>query len=119
MTTTVEAIYENGTLKLPRPLPLAEKAQVVVTIQTKTEYNESDEREAWLKKSELNLIKAWDNPADDVFNELLDKYVEKERHWHELSAEAEADRRSGKLDRLPEIIHKARAEIREGCSSSN
>jgi predicted DNA-binding antitoxin AbrB/MazE fold protein len=73
MTTTVEAIYENGTLKLPRLLPLAEKAQVVVTIQTKTGSNEADEREAWLKKSEETLTKAWDNPADDVFNELLDK----------------------------------------------
>jgi predicted DNA-binding antitoxin AbrB/MazE fold protein len=73
MTTTVEAIYENGTLKLPCALPLEEKAQVIVTIQTKAEFNERDEREAWLKKSELNLAKAWDNPADDVFNELLDK----------------------------------------------
>jgi predicted DNA-binding antitoxin AbrB/MazE fold protein len=73
MTTTVEAIYENGTLRLTRPLPLEEKAQVVVTIQTKTDFNERDEREAWLKKSEMNLTKAWDNPADDVFNELLDK----------------------------------------------
>jgi predicted DNA-binding antitoxin AbrB/MazE fold protein len=73
MTTTVEAIYENGTLKLPRPLPLEEKAQVVVTIQTKADFNEANQREAWLKKSEETLTKAWNNPADDVFNELLDK----------------------------------------------
>jgi predicted DNA-binding antitoxin AbrB/MazE fold protein len=73
MTTTVEAIYENGALKLSRPLPLEEKAQVVVTVQTKTDFNASEEREAWLKKSEVNLTKAWDNPSDDVFNELLDK----------------------------------------------
>jgi hypothetical protein len=44
-----------------------------VDAQTKTGFNESDEREAWLKKSEFNLTKVWDNPADDVFNELLDK----------------------------------------------
>ena len=73
MTTTVEAIYENGTLKLPRPLPLEEKAQVVVTIQTKADFNEADQRKAWLKHSEETLTKAWNNPADDVFNELLDK----------------------------------------------
>jgi predicted DNA-binding antitoxin AbrB/MazE fold protein len=73
MTTTVEAIYENGTLKLPRPLPLEEKAQVVVTIQTKDGFSEAAGREAWLKKSEETLTKAWDNPADDVFDELLDK----------------------------------------------
>ena len=73
MTTTVEAIYENGMLKLPRPLPIEEKAQVVVTIQTKEPSDEAKERQAWLKRSEETLTKAWDNPADDVFNELLDK----------------------------------------------
>jgi predicted DNA-binding antitoxin AbrB/MazE fold protein len=65
MTTTVEAIYENGKLVLPGPLSLPEKSHVRVTI-------ESDiERESWLKFSEDNLLKAWNNPDDDVFNELL------------------------------------------------
>jgi len=73
MTTTVEAIYENGTLKLPRPLALEDKTQVVVTIQTRAGQEETGEREVWLKKSEEALMQAWDNPADDVFNELLDK----------------------------------------------
>jgi len=73
MTTTVEAIYEQGTLKLTSPLPLEEKTQVVVTIQTKAPLGEADERESWLKKSEETLTRAWDDPADDVFNELLDK----------------------------------------------
>ena len=40
--------------------------------------------------------------------------VEKERLWRELSAEAEQDRVSGKLDQLPEIIRQARAELRRG-----
>ena len=40
--------------------------------------------------------------------------VEKERLWRELSAEAEKDRLSGKLDRLPQIIREARAELRKG-----
>ncbi len=40
--------------------------------------------------------------------------VEKERLWRELSAEAEQDRRSGKPDRLPEIVREARAELRKG-----
>jgi hypothetical protein len=37
--------------------------------------------------------------------------VEKEQLWHELSAEAETDRRSGRFDRLPEIILRARAGL--------
>ncbi len=40
--------------------------------------------------------------------------VEKERLWHELSTDVEQDRSSGKLDRLPDIIREARAELRKG-----
>ena len=68
MTTTVEAIYEGGKLILLRPLSLPEKSQVRVTIETS-----DSEREAWLKLSEESLRQAWDNDADDVFNELLKK----------------------------------------------
>ena len=67
MTTTVEAIYENGKLVLPRPLALPEKCHVRVTIES------DPDREAWLKLSEESLNKTWDNDADDVFNELLKK----------------------------------------------
>ena len=34
MITTVEAIYENGKIVLPRPLSLPEKSQVRVTIES-------------------------------------------------------------------------------------
>ena len=33
MAITVEAVYENGTLKLDKPLPLKEHAQVQVTVR--------------------------------------------------------------------------------------
>lgn len=65
MTTTVEAIYEDGKIVLPRPLSLPEKSHVRVTIES------DPEREAWLKLSEESLTKVWAN--DDVFNELLKK----------------------------------------------
>jgi len=71
MTTTVEAIYENGILRLPGLLPLPEKAHVLVTIQS--DAPQDLEREAWLKLSVETLTKAWDNPGDDIFNELLEK----------------------------------------------
>ncbi|HMP82133.1 MAG TPA: antitoxin family protein [Verrucomicrobiota bacterium] len=67
MTTTVEAIYENGKIVLPHPLSLPENSPVRVTIQSDVE------REAWLKLSEDSLTKAWSNDADDVYNELLKK----------------------------------------------
>jgi predicted DNA-binding antitoxin AbrB/MazE fold protein len=72
MIATVEAIYENGVLKLHHPLPLKDNAQVLVTIQS-TGGGEPDEREAWLRLSEARLTEVWDNPSDDVFNELLDR----------------------------------------------
>lgn len=68
MSTTVEATYEDGKLVRAEPLPLPEKSHVRVTIETP-----DLEREMWLKLSEEALTKVWDNPADDVFNELLQK----------------------------------------------
>jgi len=67
MTTTVQAIYENGKIVLPRPLSLPDKSAVRVTIES------DSEREAWLKLSKESLTRFWDNDADDVFNELLEK----------------------------------------------
>jgi predicted DNA-binding antitoxin AbrB/MazE fold protein len=68
MATTIEAIYENGKLILPRPLPLPEKSHVRLTIESA-----DTERETWLTLSEESLTKTWDNADDDVFNELLAK----------------------------------------------
>jgi predicted DNA-binding antitoxin AbrB/MazE fold protein len=73
MTTTVEAIYEDGVLKLPRKLPLPEKVHVKVTIDSGTAVCEDIERSAWLKLSEEALTAAWENPDDNVFNELLQR----------------------------------------------
>jgi hypothetical protein len=73
MIRTLDAIYEGGKLVLPEPLPLAEKSHVRVTIQTEIAEAADPERAAWLRISEEALLKTWDNPGDDVFNELLKK----------------------------------------------
>ena len=72
MTTTIEAIYENGMLKLLAPLSLPDQAHVTVTIQSHST-GDDVERSAWLKLSEESLTKSWNNSDDDVFNELLQK----------------------------------------------
>jgi len=72
VTTTVDAIYENGILRLSSPLPLPDKARVVVTISNDIALREDSERTAWLKLSEEKLTRAWDNTDDDVFNALLE-----------------------------------------------
>ena len=61
------ALYEDGKLVLQQRLPLPEHAHVRVIIDSDSEL------EAWLKLSEESLKKVWDNDADDIFNELLEK----------------------------------------------
>lgn len=73
VSATVEAIYENGVLKLPGPLPLKENSRVLVTIQSPEGSAGADERNAWLQVSEAALSATWNNPSDDIFNELLDR----------------------------------------------
>jgi predicted DNA-binding antitoxin AbrB/MazE fold protein len=68
MTKTLEAIYEDGVLKLSGRLPLPAKSRVTVTIRTPAD----EERETWMRVSEDKLTQAWDD-SDDVFNELLKK----------------------------------------------
>ncbi len=72
MTATLEAIYEQGVLRLTTPLPLREHAHVLVTVQT-DEPTTDAERTEWAAASQAALLRTWDNPADDVFNELLQK----------------------------------------------
>ena len=73
MSTTVEAIYENGKLVLRQPLPLPDKTRVRVTVEAEVATMTDTERAAWLKLSEQSLMKAWDNADDEVFDELHQK----------------------------------------------
>ncbi|HTB62751.1 MAG TPA: antitoxin family protein [Opitutales bacterium] len=71
MTTTLQAIYENGRLILPQRLPLAEKTPVRVTIDSNDVADAT--RAGWLKLSEESLMRTWDNPDDAAFDALLKK----------------------------------------------
>jgi len=63
----IDATYEDGKLVLDQPLPLPEHAHVTVTVDT------DSDRAAWLKLSQESLRTVWDNEADDVYNDLLQK----------------------------------------------
>ena len=71
MSTIVDAVYEQGWLKPLKPLQLPEHARVQLTLTAGVV--EDVERQEWLAHSERTLMKVWDNTADDVFNELLQK----------------------------------------------
>lgn len=63
----------------------------------------------------VRRVEAMDEESLLVLHRLLFR-MEKERLWRELSAETEADRRSGKFDRLTDIIREARAELHNKIS---
>jgi hypothetical protein len=66
-----------------------------------------------LRPEIIQRIEALDDEGLRVLHQILLR-MEKDRLWRELSAEAEVDRRSGKLDHLSEVIREARAELRRG-----
>jgi hypothetical protein len=66
-----------------------------------------------LRPEIIQRIEAMDGESLVLLHHLLLR-LEKESLWRELSTEAESDRRSGKLDRLSEIIREARVELRKG-----
>jgi hypothetical protein len=66
-----------------------------------------------LRPELIQRVEAMDDESLLVLHRVM-LIVEKESLWRELAAEAEQDRRSGKLERLPDIIREARAELRKG-----
>jgi len=58
-------------LKLQHPLPLPDHAAVTVTVESEGQPASDSDRAEWLELSKRHLTQVWDNPADDVFNELL------------------------------------------------
>jgi len=66
-----------------------------------------------LRPEIIQRIEAMDDESLLLLHHLLLR-LEKERLWRELSAEAEADRRAGKFDRLADVVREARAELRKG-----
>ena len=68
MTSTVDAIYEAGQLRLLQALALPEYTRVRVSVEPVAQ---DEERQQWLAQSERTLGKVWNNEADDVYNALL------------------------------------------------
>jgi len=66
-----------------------------------------------LRPELIQRVESMDDESLLVLHRVM-LIVEKERLWRELAAEAEQDRRSGKFERLPEIVREARAELRKG-----
>jgi predicted DNA-binding antitoxin AbrB/MazE fold protein len=68
MTISIEAIYEDGVLRLLEPLALAEHSRVRIAVESPVL---DAERAAWLEQSERRLREVWENDPDDAYNALL------------------------------------------------
>jgi len=67
MTISIEAVYENGLLRPLSPLALAEHTRVRLAVDELSD----DSRGQWLEQSQRSLAEVWDNPGDEIFNDLL------------------------------------------------
>lgn len=75
MTTTVEAVYENGVFRPLAAVPFQEYAAVRLTVHSFEHVTPptDSEKSDWHRQSEVTLLKVWENDEDDVYNALLTK----------------------------------------------
>lgn len=67
MLSTHWGIIQNGKIHLFEKINFPEGTKVLVTIIP------DEEQQFWLNASESSLNRIWDNPEDDVYEQLLQK----------------------------------------------
>jgi hypothetical protein len=65
-----------------------------------------------LKPDLIQRIESMTEEELRLVHEVL-LHAEKDRLWREISAEAEAERESGRWDKLPKIISEVRSQLRQ------
>lgn len=67
MLKTLWATVKAGKIELMESIELPEGAKVLVTLLPDAE------TDFWLQTSQVSLDTIWDNPEDDVYDQLLEK----------------------------------------------
>ena len=67
MFSTHRAIVQKGEIKLLEPVNLPEGAKILLTIL------QDDQNDFWMGASQSSLAKIWDNPEDDIYEQLLER----------------------------------------------
>ncbi|MCZ6680682.1 MAG: antitoxin family protein [Candidatus Poribacteria bacterium] len=67
MLRTHQAVVRDGAIKLLEQVDLPEGTKVLVTVL------QDDRDDFWIAASQSSLEKIWDNPEDDVYEELLER----------------------------------------------
>jgi hypothetical protein len=68
MRNAARAVVHDGKIELVDQIELPEGARLLVTLVAD---DEEDERAFWLAASQSSLDAIWDNPDDDVYEQLL------------------------------------------------
>jgi hypothetical protein len=66
MQNTARAVVHDGKIELVDPFELTEGARLIVT-----RVSDNEDRAFWLAASQSALDKIWNNPDDDVYEQLL------------------------------------------------
>lgn len=67
MLSTHQAIVHKGEIKLLEQVDLLEGAKLLITVL------QDDGSDFWIAASQSSLEKIWDNPEDDIYEQLLEK----------------------------------------------
>ncbi len=67
MLSTHQAIVHKGEIKLLEQVDLLEDAKLLITVL------QDDGSDFWIAASQSSLEKIWDNPEDDIYEQLLEK----------------------------------------------
>ena len=67
MLSTHQAIVHNGEIKLLEQVDLLEGAKLLITVL------QDDGSDFWIAASQSSLENIWDNPEDDIYEQLLEK----------------------------------------------
>ena len=67
MLSTHQAIVHKGEIKLLEQVDLLEDAKLLITVL------QDDGSDFWIAASQSSLEKIWDDPEDDIYEQLLEK----------------------------------------------
>ncbi|MBC8230913.1 hypothetical protein H8E77_15285 [bacterium] len=67
MLSTHQAIVHNGEINFLEEVDLLEGTKLLITVL------QNDESDFWLTVSQSSIEKIWDNPENDIYEQLLER----------------------------------------------
>ncbi len=67
MYSSINGVFYNGSVNILENIKIPEGSKLIITII------DDNEKEFWVSASNENLKDIWNNPQDDIYEELLKK----------------------------------------------